>query len=127
MKGSSALPADVTVTTQPGYRSLIKLAKSGKVYVKISGFYRSSKLTSGGYDDLEPLIKALASEIPDRLIWASDWPHTGAGADRTDDKKFTPEPFRVVDNAAVLKNVRAWVGSDVWRKMTVHTPSVVYD
>jgi predicted TIM-barrel fold metal-dependent hydrolase len=69
MKGTSALPKNVSVTAQPGYKSLILPAKNGKVYIKISGFYRSSKLTTGDYDDLEPLIKALVKEVPNQLIW----------------------------------------------------------
>ncbi|KAF2623196.1 hypothetical protein BU25DRAFT_350595 [Macroventuria anomochaeta] len=128
MKGTSALPANVTsVTEQPGYKSLLSLAKAGHVYIKVSGFYRSSKLTTGGYDDLEPLIKEFAKEVPDRLIWASDWPHTGSGANRTEANKLIPEKFRVVNDAAVLQNVRKWVGPDVWRRMMVDTPVKVYE
>jgi predicted TIM-barrel fold metal-dependent hydrolase len=128
MKGTSALPANVTsVTEQPGFKSLLALAKADRVYIKVSGFYRSSKLTTGGYDDLEPLIKEFAKEVPDRLIWASDWPHTGSGANRTEANKLIPEKLRVVDDAAVLKNIHKWVGPDVWRKITVETPAKVYE
>jgi hypothetical protein len=83
MKGTTALPANVTpVTERPGYKSRLALAKAGKVYIKISAFFRFSKLTSGGYDDLERLIKKFADEVPGRLVWASDWPHT-SGQNRT--------------------------------------------
>lgn len=127
MKGLSALPANVTdVSRQTGFAELMSLAKTGQLFIKISGFYRSSKLTTGGYDDLEPLIKAFAKEVPDQLIWGSDWPHTGSGADRTEANKDVPEQFRVVDDAAVLKNIRKWVGRDVWYKMTVTTPAKVF-
>ncbi|KAH8777440.1 hypothetical protein F5883DRAFT_409475 [Diaporthe sp. PMI_573] len=128
MKGLSALPSNVTdVTQQTGFAELMSLAKAGKLFIKISGFYRSSKLTTGGYDDLEPLIKAFAKEVPDQLIWGSDWPHTGSGANRTEANKDLPENFRIVDNVAVLKNIRKWVGQDVWHKMTVTTPAQVYE
>jgi len=128
MKGLSALPSNVTdVTQQTGFAELISLAKAGKLFIKISGFYRSSKLTTGGYDDLEPLIKAFAKEVPDQLIWGSDWPHTGSGANRTEANKDLPENFRIVNNVAVLKNIRKWVGQDVWHKMTVTTPAQVYE
>ncbi|KAB2576676.1 3-methylitaconate isomerase [Lasiodiplodia theobromae] len=98
------------VTAQPGFASLLDLAKSGKVFVKISALYRSSKLTTGGYDDLEPLVKFFAQEVPQQLIWGSDWPHTGSN--RTEATRYVPEPFRKIDNEAVLKNIRKWVGWD---------------
>lgn len=127
MKGLSALPANVTdVTQQTGFAELMSLAKAEKLFIKVSGFYRSSKLTTGGYDDLEPLIRAFAKEVPDQLIWGSDWPHTGSGANRTEANKDVPEQFRIVDDVAVLKNIRKWVGKDVWYKMTVTTPAKVY-
>ncbi|KAG6355138.1 hypothetical protein INS49_004219 [Diaporthe citri] len=127
MKELSALPANVTdITQQTGFAELMSLAKAEKLFIKISGFYRSSKVTTGGYDDLEPLIKVFAQEVPDQLIWGSDWPHTGSGANRTEANKDVPEQFRVVDDAAVLKNIRKWVGKDVWYKMMVTTPAKVY-
>lgn len=127
MKGLSALPVNVTdVTQQTGFAELMSLAKTGKLFIKVSGFYRSSKLTTGGYDDLKPLIRVFAREVPDQLIWGSDWPHTGSGANRTEANKDVPEQFRIVDDAAVLKNIRKWVGNDVWYKMTVETPAKVY-
>lgn len=127
MKGISALPANVTdVSKQQGLNTLLKLAKTGRVFIKISGFYRSSKLTTGGYDDLEPLIKLFAREVPDQLIWGSDWPHTGSGANRSQATRDIPEAFRVVDNVAILENIRKWVGPRLWWKMTVETPEKIY-
>lgn len=127
MKATSALSTNITsVTEQPGFKSLLALAKAGKVYIKMSGFYRSSKLATGGYADLEPLIKEFAKEVPDRLIWASDWPHTGSGSNRTEANKYIPEKFREIDDATILQNIRRWVGPDLWWRMTVGTPSKVY-
>ena len=127
MKGLSALPKNVTdVTKQTGYKDLLSLARSGKVFIKISGFYRSSTLTTGGCDDLEPLIKAFAKTVPQQLIWGSDWPHTGSGSNRSEAAKDIPEPFRDVDDVAILKNIREWVGPQVWYSMTVTTPHHLY-
>jgi predicted TIM-barrel fold metal-dependent hydrolase len=128
MKGLSALPDTTTdITQQPGYQSLISLAKAGKVIIKVSGLYRSSKLTTGGYDDMQPLITSLAKEIPGSLIWASDWPHTGSAANRSLSNRDTPESFRVVDNMAVQGNIKQWVGPNVWYYMTVQHPLQVYN
>ncbi|KAF2011983.1 hypothetical protein BU24DRAFT_412526 [Aaosphaeria arxii CBS 175.79] len=128
MKGMTALPANITsVTEQPGYASMISLAKSGRVYIKISGLYRSSKLTTGGYGDLEPLIKAFVEEVPGQLLWGSDWPHTGSGANRTEETKYIPEKFRDVDDIAVLKNLRTWMERNEWERMMIETAGKVYD
>ncbi|OJD33312.1 transcriptional family amidohydrolase family protein [Diplodia corticola] len=112
------------VTAQPGFASLLDLAKRGKVFVKISALYRSSKLTEGGYDDVEQLVKTFAREVPQQLIWGSDWPHTGSN--RSEATKYVPEPFRKVDDEAVLKNIRKWVGPELWHQMTVVTPGKIY-
>jgi predicted TIM-barrel fold metal-dependent hydrolase len=112
---------------QPGFKSLISLAQESKVIVKISGLYRASTRDEKGFDDLQPIIKVLAATIPDRLVWASDWPHTGEGKDRKNRNLDDIEDFRPVDNEAILKNVREWMGDEgAWVKMMVDTPAMVY-
>ena len=127
MKGTTALSNGTITSTQSGFQSLLSLAKSSKVIIKVSALYRASKLTTGGYDDGESLIKSFARQVPARLIWASDWPHTGSGSNRTELARYMPEKFRVVDDVAVLMNVRKWVGEEVFYRMTVHTPAKIYD
>jgi predicted TIM-barrel fold metal-dependent hydrolase len=126
MKGLSGLPANITsVTEQPGFKTLMSLAKSGKVFIKISAFYRSSTSATPGYDDLEPLVKVFAEEVPQQLIWGSDWPHTES-ANRTEENKYIPRKFRDIDNEAVLRNIRKWVKPEVWQSMMVDTPARIY-
>ena len=60
----------------PGFRSLLESAASGRIWVKVSAAYRTGGLARG--EVLAPgllacLLEALGCE---RLIWASDWPHT---------------------------------------------------
>jgi predicted TIM-barrel fold metal-dependent hydrolase len=124
MKGTSQLPANMSVTAQPGYASLVSLAKAGKVWIKVSALYRASSLKAG-YGDVEPLIKALAKEVPQQLIWASDWPHT-SGLNRTEANRYVQEGFRDVDDGAIIENIKKWVGEELWRRMTVETPAKVY-
>ena len=117
------------VLGQPGFRSLLRLAKSSRVSIKVSGLYRASTLSETGYNDLAPIIRTLAEQVPDRLVWASDWPHTGEGKDRTAENALTMvEPFRVIDNLCILKNLREWIGSDEnWHKMMVSNPETLYE
>jgi hypothetical protein len=59
---------------QPGFADLLELVKSGKVYVKISGAYRTSRLAPD-YPDAAPLARALIAANADRIVWGTDWPH----------------------------------------------------
>jgi predicted TIM-barrel fold metal-dependent hydrolase len=112
---------------QRGYGSLLQLARRGKVIVKISGLYRASNSGESGYADLAPIVKDLASEVPDQLIWASDWPHTGEGANRAAAGIESIEPFRAIDNPGILYNLRSWVGNEEsWIKMLVVNPDHIY-
>lgn len=56
----------------PGFRYLLGLGATRKVWVKLSAPYRSSDEVARTAAPL--LLKAFG---PDRLMWASDWPHTG--------------------------------------------------
>ncbi|KAJ5720229.1 Amidohydrolase 2 [Penicillium malachiteum] len=60
--------------TLPGFQSLTSLLRTGNNYIKISAPYR---LTN---DRTQSQLKAMAHEFltaaPDRVIYATDWPHT---------------------------------------------------
>ncbi|TDZ41195.1 2-pyrone-4,6-dicarbaxylate hydrolase [Colletotrichum trifolii] len=115
LRGSSKLDdSHLHQTKQPGFDSLVTLAKQSKVYIKISALYRSSSRAGTGYDDLEPIVRALAEAVQDRLVWASDWPHTGEGADGAERGRSAVESFRVIDDVRICRNLRAWTGEETW-------------
>ena len=60
---------------QPGFREFLKLAGDGskRCWVKLTGIYRFS--TAPDYADVKPIAQALIDEVPDQLIWGSDFPH----------------------------------------------------
>ncbi|MEP9352274.1 amidohydrolase family protein [Xanthobacter sp. KR7-65] len=59
------------------FRDLLELMAEGNIFVKLSAPYRLTYLSiAGPYADLLPYIAALVAVRPDRLLWASDWPHT---------------------------------------------------
>ncbi|CAI7653965.1 unnamed protein product [Penicillium bialowiezense] len=128
MRGSTKLPSELKSmsTSQPGFESLLSLAKQSRVYVKISGLYRMSNCPASTFDDLQPIIQTFAQEIPDHIIWGSDWPHTGDGHNRTENTLKVKEPFRIIDNPAILKMLQSWIGSDCYRKMLVDNPNRLY-
>lgn len=113
---------------QPGFESLIQLAKASRVLIKISGFYRSSDETSTAFADMEPLVSKLARQVPDSLIWGSDWPHTGEGKNRLKGNLSTIEPFRRIDNIAILRNLREWIEDEErWMKLMVHNSKLAFE
>ncbi|KAI1387014.1 uncharacterized protein F4822DRAFT_332324 [Hypoxylon trugodes] len=135
LKGSSKLNTitdnktnENTALEQLGFRSLLKLAEKSRIYIKLSGFYRASNLSETGYSDLAPIVRTLVKRVSDRLVWASDWPHTGEGKDRKpEDALNKTEPFRSIDNLLILKKLKEWVGNDeAWCKIMVSNPKALY-
>jgi D-galactarolactone isomerase len=61
----------------PAFRCLAGLVESGRVYVKLSAPYEWSKAGPPLYADVGRLAKALIRIAPERMLWASNWPHPG--------------------------------------------------
>lgn len=92
-----------------GLDLLVEILGSDNVWVKMSAPYRLPGVPS--VHAIETLTSALAAARVDRLLWASDWPHTGRlprGTERTDD---SIDPFQDVDDVAVLAAVQRAAGS----------------
>ena len=47
----------------------------GKTWVKLSGAYQDSKVGAPSYSDTIPVARAYIKAAPQRVVWASDWPH----------------------------------------------------
>lgn len=54
---------------------LLRMLGTGRCWLKLSAPYRLSRQPSP-HADLLGLIRDLIQHRPDRLLWASDWPHT---------------------------------------------------
>jgi len=59
---------------QPAFQALLRLLRSGRCWVKLSGAYRLST-EFPRYPDLAPFARELVQARPDRILWGSDWPH----------------------------------------------------
>lgn len=59
---------------QPAFQALLRLFRTGRCWVKLTGGYRISA-QAPPYPEAIPLVEALVKERPDRLLWGSDWPH----------------------------------------------------
>jgi predicted TIM-barrel fold metal-dependent hydrolase len=59
---------------QPAFAALLRLARTGRVTVKISGYAKFSN-TSYPFEDCWPIARAVVDAFSlDHCVWASDWP-----------------------------------------------------
>lgn len=93
---------------QPGMPQILRLMQSGRAYVKMSAPYRASAMASG-HGDLAPFARAFAEANPQRILWASDWPHTGSASKRDAGTLDMIEPFRKVDDPRDQGLLREWL------------------
>ena len=98
----------------PAVAALMRLVDSGRTYVKIASPYDSSRSGPPDYADLAPLVALLVRAAPERLIWASNWPHAALAVDQRP------------DDAAWVDLMSAWMPEDVRRKMFVDTPAALF-
>jgi predicted TIM-barrel fold metal-dependent hydrolase len=91
----------------PSWRPLLDLLKTGKLYVKMSAPYLSSKQPPN-YLDLQPFIESLINANPHRVLWGTNWPHT-QGTKRLASIPITEvEQFRVEDDQSWITLCRDW-------------------
>lgn len=59
---------------QPGFQALLRLARTRRVFVKLSGYPKFAH-DAHPYADARPFVAALLDAFtPDGCLWASDWP-----------------------------------------------------
>jgi D-galactarolactone isomerase len=62
----------------PSFKALQLLVDGGRFYVKLSAPYESQSRDGPPlYRDVGALAKALVRQAPERMLWASNWPHPG--------------------------------------------------
>jgi predicted TIM-barrel fold metal-dependent hydrolase len=103
-------PADGVA--QPAFQAVLRLMRKGH-WVKLSGAYRLSQ-EQPPYRDLIPYAYELVAARPDRIVWASDWPHAfvkGAMPNTTD----------------LLDMLEEWVPDEAARRrILVDNPAALY-
>jgi D-galactarolactone isomerase len=99
----------------PAFRSMLRLVGRGNCYVKLSAPYETSKSGPPDYADVGTLAKALAKAAPERMLWASNWPHVSV----------TAETYP--DDANLLDLLLAWAPDEgAIRKILVDNPARLY-
>lgn len=119
------LPGDVVIdhtgkflepvgVDHPGFRSLLRLVEAGRTWVKLSAPYETSKEGPPYYMDVGRLARALIAQAPERVVWASNWPHPSAQDNPPDD-------------AALLDVLRYWADSDeTANRILADNPAALY-
>jgi predicted TIM-barrel fold metal-dependent hydrolase len=112
---------------QYGFRALTELLRTGAVWVKLSGVYRASQVKPT-FSDIRPIAEALIEANPARLVWASDWPHTGGLAERAARQPTDIEPFQHIDDAHLLHLLAEWAGDPARRdRILVDNAAELFD
>lgn len=61
----------------PSFRVLLDLLETGRCWVKLSAPYESSRTGPPDWSDVAAGARALVAAAPERMLWASNWPHPG--------------------------------------------------
>jgi len=110
--------------SQPGFAALVSLVRSGKAYVKLSAPHRVSGQPD--HADAAVIARALIESNPDRMLWGTDWPHSG-GRPGVPRRPEVIEPFTRVDDGAALNRLGSWVPDAVrLRKILAENPARLY-
>jgi predicted TIM-barrel fold metal-dependent hydrolase len=100
---------------QYGFRALTELLRDNAVWVKLSGVYRASQ-DKPTFSDMRAVAEELIEANSERLVWASDWPHTGGLAERASRQPTEIEPFQQINDAEVLDLLAEWAGDTARRR-----------
>lgn len=101
-------------TADASFETLRRLLGGGKAWVKLSGPYLDTKQGGPDYPDTSMVARELARVAPERMVWASDWPHAT--------EKDKP------DDAALFDLLTAWAPDEaVRRRILVQNPAELYD
>ena len=110
---------------QPGFATLLNLVRTGKAYVKISAPYLSST-QAPDYPDVAVLARALIAANPQRLLWATNWPHPDSS--QVPGRKATDiAPLRKIDDGRIFNQLAVWAPDAAQRRtILVENPSRLY-
>jgi D-galactarolactone isomerase len=95
-------------------RALFRLVDSGRCWVKLSAPYHGSRSGPPHYADIGAIARALVALAPERMLWASNWPHPSL-------KRDFP------DEGALLDLICEWAPDEATReKILVTNPARLY-
>jgi predicted TIM-barrel fold metal-dependent hydrolase len=107
------MPADRGITYPP-FQALLELVSQGDTWVKLSAPNRLNVGDLPPWDQVVPLAHALIAARPDRMVWASDWPHPN---------KYVAQP----NDADLIEQLELWAPDPALRaQILVDNPTALY-
>ena len=104
---------DPVAVDHEAFTTLLGLVEDGNCWVKLSAPYESSLDGLPKFKDVAVLARALVKAAPERMLWASNWPH--------------PNQKTRYDEADMLDNLLDWVDDDATRnKILADNPAELY-
>jgi len=101
-------------TDHAAFRTLLGLIVTGRCWVKLSAPYETSKTGGPKYEDVSRLARALVKHAPERMLWATNWPHPTV-------------PPGTLDDLALLELLENWApGEADRRRILVDNPAELY-
>jgi D-galactarolactone isomerase len=98
----------------PAFGVIAQLVARGNTWVKLSGAYMGTKVGPPSYADVAPLAQAYIRLAPERMVWATDWPHPTEKTDKPDD-------------AVLLDLLGDWTADEPTRhRILVENPEALY-
>jgi predicted TIM-barrel fold metal-dependent hydrolase len=115
-----ALWADASCAS-PESTTLLHLLEQGKIYIKLSASYRSPIQDTSA---LLALSQHLLATRPDRLLWASDWPHTNREQGKG---PHEVSRYRAITAESLEHERIQWLpNTDVQQQVLVGNPNQLY-
>lgn len=76
---------------------------------------------------LDAIAPALFDAAPGRVIWGSDWPHTGKSSERMSRPLSQIEPFMPIDDRKAMEDLKKWAATPERYAAILHyTPNSVF-
>jgi len=98
----------------PPFQDLLGLVLEGNTWVKLSGPNRLGVGDLPPWPEVVPMARALIEAHPDRILWATDWPHPN---------KFVAQP----NDADLLEQLELWAPEEeMRRRILVDNPATLY-
>lgn len=111
---------------QPTFTKVLEFLRAGKIYVKLSAPYLASR-AEPDFDDVTPLAQALIAANPERILWATNWPHPDSGKDAPRRPLGAVYPLRQPDDGRILNLLPRWAPDpSVRRLILVDNPARLF-
>jgi len=89
----------------PAFQDMLSLLKEGRIWVKLSGAYRTSEQPRVPFSDVTSFAQALVEANAKQCVWGSDWPHPYFAKAMPNTTDLLNELIQWVPDAATRKQI----------------------